>query len=303
MVKKLLCTILALLCILSFTVIGVSAQADTNIYFEVPDQWEHYNYVYCHIGEYGEYPFSDWQSKIERCTKVEEGLYSFDVSKVCTLEEGKYYNVIFCVDIGYQTHDTLMTSDCYGDTLFCDGTRYECINDDSRMLPAAFWKNQNESVLGPILYLTGSGRFVGTCLPPDKTSEEYLTDFIYYYLDDAREHRNMSDQELIDDAALYLGLTTDEVSEIIDYVGITIEWDKNYKKPSSSDEASIDEYEVGDVNTDGKLSVRDATLVQKYLAKITMLNDDKIMLADYDYNGNINIKDATAIQKKLAKII
>ena len=63
------------------------------------------------------------------------------------------------------------------------------------------------------------------------------------------------------------------------------------------------EFELGDVNRDDKLNIRDATLIQKYLAKLSDLDDEQIALADYQTDGKVNIKDATKIQKKLANII
>lgn len=59
----------------------------------------------------------------------------------------------------------------------------------------------------------------------------------------------------------------------------------------------------GDVNRDGKLNIRDATLIQKYLAKMVTADDLSLLAADYNLDGKINIKDATTIQKKLAGLI
>lgn len=60
---------------------------------------------------------------------------------------------------------------------------------------------------------------------------------------------------------------------------------------------------AGDVNLDGKLNVRDATLLQKHLAKIASLGTKALGLADFDQNGKVNIRDATAIQKKISGLI
>ncbi|MBR3988614.1 MAG: hypothetical protein IKK10_04850 [Clostridia bacterium] len=76
----------------------------------------------------------------------------------------------------------------------------------------------------------------------------------------------------------------------------------------------------GDADGDRKLTIKDATYIQKYLAKIEgfelneeirghhlSVEDDGspdpygCYIEDFDNNDNINIKDATAIQKKLAK--
>ncbi len=63
------------------------------------------------------------------------------------------------------------------------------------------------------------------------------------------------------------------------------------------------EFELGDVNKDSKLNIRDATAIQKHLAKISTLSEDAVSLADYTKDGKVNIKDATTIQKKIAGLI
>ena len=74
---------------------------------------------------------------------------------------------------------------------------------------------------------------------------------------------------------------------------------------TTTDSATVPdtEFELGDVNRDGKLNIRDATLIQKYLAKLSELDDEQISLADYQTDGKVNIKDATRIQKKLANLL
>lgn len=63
------------------------------------------------------------------------------------------------------------------------------------------------------------------------------------------------------------------------------------------------EYDIGDVNLDGSINIKDATTIQKHLASILVLSEDSLSLADFDFSGSINIKDATAIQKFIAGII
>lgn len=65
----------------------------------------------------------------------------------------------------------------------------------------------------------------------------------------------------------------------------------------------ISKYAVGDVNGDGKINVKDATAIQKHLAKIITLTDIELFFADTTYDGKTSISDATKIQKYLAKII
>lgn len=59
----------------------------------------------------------------------------------------------------------------------------------------------------------------------------------------------------------------------------------------------------GDVDKDGRVSVKDATLIQKYIASIVDLDDTQKSVADVNHDGKINIKDATVIQMYCAGII
>lgn len=65
----------------------------------------------------------------------------------------------------------------------------------------------------------------------------------------------------------------------------------------STDEASL----LGDADLNGKISIKDATAIQKYSAKIS-LEDFSMTLSDVNLDGKVNVKDATAIQKHLAHI-
>ncbi|MBQ8795959.1 MAG: dockerin type I repeat-containing protein [Clostridia bacterium] len=56
----------------------------------------------------------------------------------------------------------------------------------------------------------------------------------------------------------------------------------------------------GDVDLDGDVTIKDATLIQKGLAKVTYVNAVQRYLADPEGTG-YSIKNATAIQKFLAK--
>lgn len=62
---------------------------------------------------------------------------------------------------------------------------------------------------------------------------------------------------------------------------------------------AIDEYQIGDVNLDKRLSVNDATAIQKHLAGIRSLSDEGYALADVNGDGRVSILDATKIQRIL----
>ncbi len=71
---------------------------------------------------------------------------------------------------------------------------------------------------------------------------------------------------------------------------------------------------TGDVNFDGKLNIKDTSLLQKHFAKMASVygnfhtyygyTDDihAERIADFNHDGKLNIRDATAIQRRLAGI-
>lgn len=63
------------------------------------------------------------------------------------------------------------------------------------------------------------------------------------------------------------------------------------------------EFEIGDVDDDYKVTLLDATLIQRHLAKVELLNDEQLKRADTNKDGNVTIKDATQIQLLIAKLI
>ena len=77
-------------------------------------------------------------------------------------------------------------------------------------------------------------------------------------------------------------------------------------------------YISGDIDSDGRLTVKDATLIQKYLAKVpealdvvynhpvgycVMEADEPLELDMFGGSSKVTVKDATYIQKKVAKMI
>lgn len=52
---------------------------------------------------------------------------------------------------------------------------------------------------------------------------------------------------------------------------------------------------LGDVDGSYAVTIKDATIIQQYLAKLTTLTEDQITLADVNGDGSVNIKDVTLI--------
>lgn len=67
-------------------------------------------------------------------------------------------------------------------------------------------------------------------------------------------------------------------------------------------------YRYGDADMDGKLTIKDATFIQKYIAKFeeirykVLTTEHQSSLLNFNQDNKTNIKDATDIQKHLAKI-
>ena len=202
--KKLL--VFALIAVISLSSFAfVSAEGNVNgsiIYFEAPDSWGDSENIFCHISPYGGEAFANWHSEVTRCTKVSDGVYAYDISKVCTIEKGKYYSVIFSDDNNNSTFDVILSSKCIGDTLYCDGNVVE--DPTSSHWNTAYWRNTF-----PIM--------------------------------------------------------------------------------------------TGDTNLDGKVTVQDATKIQKIIALIDFAPEHWLFMFDTNDDTRLNIKDATEIQKWIAK--
>ena len=68
-------------------------------------------------------------------------------------------------------------------------------------------------------------------------------------------------------------------------------------------DAPVPSFELGDVNRDGSVNIKDATAIQKNIAGLIEFDTEQNSLADFNEDASVNIKDATAIQKKIAGLI
>ena len=71
--------------------------------------------------------------------------------------------------------------------------------------------------------------------------------------------------------------------------------------PAPSNPEGTAEYVLlGDADLSGKVNVKDATSVQKYVAALEELGEKALFAANVDGSETVNVKDATAIQKSVA---
>lgn len=64
-----------------------------------------------------------------------------------------------------------------------------------------------------------------------------------------------------------------------------------------------DDIILGDVDGDGIVTILDATVIQRVIAKLTDLNDKQMKAADTDADGTVTVLDTTQIQRFVAHIV
>ena len=65
----------------------------------------------------------------------------------------------------------------------------------------------------------------------------------------------------------------------------------------------VEPFSTGDADLSYKVTVRDATLIQKHVAKLEKFSKGQLHIADADNDGSVTVRDATVVQKYVAKII
>lgn len=87
-------------------------------------------------------------------------------------------------------------------------------------------------------------------------------------------------------------------------ITVTAAGNSNYNSVSKTISVSVEKSCLsGDVNSDGKITIDDVTLIQKYLANMFELDSTQLKIADVNDDKDISIDDVTMIQKYLAGII
>ena len=67
--------------------------------------------------------------------------------------------------------------------------------------------------------------------------------------------------------------------------------------------SSVITYLYGDADNDNKITIVDATTIQKYLVGLQNFNEVSKHISDVDNSGDIDIRDVTQIQKYVANLI
>lgn len=86
-------------------------------------------------------------------------------------------------------------------------------------------------------------------------------------------------------------------------LGTLVNGKYDYRAYLLTEDLDIIEWISGDADQNGKVTVQDATKIQKALVKATHLGPKGKLAADFNEDGKITVKDATAIQKHLAGLV
>ncbi len=136
-----------------------------------------------------------------------------------------------------------------------------------------------------------------------KASPKYLLtydDTTYAYEVGSEVELSYEEGELLANWVIKNNDGDDVTSEILDdATQSTIK----FKMPAYDIEVFVnlkETYLYGDVDMDGRITIRDASLVQKYLADFAQLNEDQVTLAELSYDDRVSVKDAALIQEYVA---
>ena len=96
-------------------------------------------------------------------------------------------------------------------------------------------------------------------------------------------------------------VNNDELIDVADAIQISRFINGNDTNYNIGKEITLDSL-LGDLNSDGKISVNDVTELQMYISQSKDFSDEQKMLADYNQDGVIDINDATDIQRLIANM-
>ncbi|MCH5301175.1 MAG: hypothetical protein J1E56_07640, partial [Ruminococcus sp.] len=301
MKKRVISLVLAIALLLSVATVGVMSvsAADQNaaessvdkvIYFTIPDFWvENYSFVpggdstkvYCHVFQIGtaDPDFKDytWQTRNERCTyDAATGRYQYPIGeKFPNLKDNADYGVIFSAmntegnAAQAQTYDLTMGTDCYGDEVYVENKIYQNIVDSSKQAYVSYWKGSaNAEKYGPHAGITSLGVLQGEKYAPHEDKVLAVANFIKDY------NANIPTNE---DPQVCVTLCNSLNVEPYDvYVKYSTTYAEEIESGSIPDLVTVAGYlglsypphppvTGGDVNNDGSVDVKDATIIQLVL--------------------------------------
>lgn len=99
------------------------------------------------------------------------------------------------------------------------------------------------------------------------------------------------------------GATDSNISITYDEENVFNSAFNNVKFNTTPGAVSVNSFMLGDVDDDGRVSIMDATMIQRHIAQLTTISEERIKSADTDKDGKVSIMDATVIQRFIAQLI
>lgn len=316
--------------------------------------WTDFSEIYFHIWEKEScQPFFLWYSKSEQGVDMGNGIYSYDLTAHgIKPESDKTYYVVFFNENMKQTYNTPFTVDNLGDTAFCDVKDIDLISPIDNTILIAKWKNSpNVSVPTDTLnytfvYKEQFEKYIGKPDSGDGTGGISYAELLNYFSDDnstdtpdwvlcSGNHADVEAPALCH--AVYGDYVITRTSQgIPDSFGyfVYVPSDNKFYRLGEAWSKGIENIEktftdcllknkwtgaklIGDNDSDGQLTIIDATYLQLVLAKAVNYRSDDVIseygmnmgpsadvkyISDFDRDGERTIMDATAIQYRLAKL-
>ena len=207
-----------------------AAYDESKIYFDANSAgWKDFSYITFYLYEHGGSEIITWGSKKGHMTNEGNGIWSYDLeAKGYSLNSNKSYGCIFTADWGMQTCDLIIGRECYGDLAYCTGNKVENNVDSNKKSYEVKWKNADPSKYGNPICITSIGNVIGTAFWPGDTAYSMFLKFLS--TDDktsivnALKYSGKTEQQIIDDTAAALGLSTADIERAIAASGKTFKW-------------------------------------------------------------------------------
>ena len=124
-----------------------------------------------------------------------------------------------------------------------------------------------------------------------KKTEQFVSGEVAYLLGEAfGQMIGTEEYPVFDGAKVYYGYNDCGMVKLV------------YSNSPFSDEIPECTHIAGDVDHDGRITIRDVSTISKHLADCVTLSQRQVSLADANGDGEINISDATYIQKTIAEL-
>lgn len=201
---------------------------------------------------------------------------TFDEIKAASMDDSASYINLYCDELSYQLYKKLYFEDSeYKTDVFVAGYSEESSSET---------------------YTECADKYFPNC--------DY--EITHFNMDEVMIVKGASKQQILDAGQNSdLDFNLFDYPQITPFKGVVIHGKNGSAAQSYAEENSIEfvgtgsQYQLGDVNLDGVVSVIDATDILKYNVDLITFTDEQKALADFDQNGTINVSDASEIQRAI----